>query len=255
MSNTNYNPEDYWSTVGQRIENRQGNDNVVAGDDEPYYRYKRQRFLELLKEIDFSQSSVLEVGSGPGGNLKVILDMHPKKLAGADISSQMVKLARSILPSTVEIVKTNGIELPFESGAFNIIFTSTVLQHNTDEKMLKSLMKDIARLKPKKIYFFERIENDIIGDELCLGRPVQYYADIMQSNNYILKSTSYSNIRVSYYVSGVIRKVFNKPSRKEGEPISKLSYFLQNITLSITKHLDTVFKSKKDLARLEFELN
>jgi hypothetical protein len=39
-----YNPETYWSRVGQEIEKRAG-DNVVAGDDNPYYRYKRSRFL------------------------------------------------------------------------------------------------------------------------------------------------------------------------------------------------------------------
>lgn len=255
MQERKYNPESYWSEVGLRIETREVNDNVVAGDDEPYYRYKRERFLQLLKEIDFFQASVLEVGCGPGGNLKEIFVLQPKKLVGADISSQMVKLAKKILPSSVELVKTNGTELPFESGTFDIIFTSTVLQHNTDETMLKSLMKEIARLSPKKIYFFERIENDIIGDDLCLGRPVQYYSDIMQSNNYVLKSVSFSNIRVSYYVSGIIRKVFNKPSRKEGEPITKFSRFLQMITLPVTRRLDLLFKSNKDLARMEFIQN
>ena len=39
-----YNPETYWSRVGQEIEKRAG-DNVIAGDNNPYYAYKRSKFL------------------------------------------------------------------------------------------------------------------------------------------------------------------------------------------------------------------
>lgn len=61
----NYHPEPYWSEVAQKIKTREGV-NVIAGDDEPYYRYKRKRFLKLLNSVDFAGKSVLEIGSGPG---------------------------------------------------------------------------------------------------------------------------------------------------------------------------------------------
>jgi len=252
MSNNVYKPEEYWTTVGERIEERTVSDNVVAGDDEPYYRYKRNEFLKLLNDINFEEKSVLEVGCGPGGNLKFLLNTKAQKLTGCDISSQMVKLASNNLPKHVEIVKTNGTEMPFEKKSFDVIFTATVLQHNTNEKMLIELMNEICKLEANEIYFFERIENKIKGDELCLGRPVDYYAKIMFDNGYRLKGAKFSNIRVSYYVSGTIRKLFNKSTRKEGEPISSISRVLQSLTLPFTKVLDKVFKSKKDLARLDF---
>ena len=43
-----YHPEPYWSEVADRIAER-GDKNVIAGDDEPYYRYKRAEFLEMLR--------------------------------------------------------------------------------------------------------------------------------------------------------------------------------------------------------------
>ncbi|MBC36107.1 MAG: hypothetical protein CL663_08720 [Bacteroidetes bacterium] len=70
---SSYHPEKYWSEVGSRIQEREQGKNVIAGDDEPFYRYKRVKFLKLLKEIDFDRKKVLEVGCGPGGNL---LEMH-----------------------------------------------------------------------------------------------------------------------------------------------------------------------------------
>ncbi|HEX5112263.1 MAG TPA: methyltransferase domain-containing protein, partial [Saprospiraceae bacterium] len=104
---SNYQPEPYWSDVAKRIKNRKGK-NVIAGDDEPYYRYKRKEFLRLLKEVDFKGKNVLEIGSGPGGNLKELLNLSPAQLTGADISNDMIELAKSNLPSHVSLVKTNG---------------------------------------------------------------------------------------------------------------------------------------------------
>src|SRR5688572_26110273 len=155
MKNT-YHPEEYWTNVGKRIASRDS-ENVIAGDDEPYYHYKRERFLELLHEVDFKGKSVLEIGCGPGGNLVEIKKRNPARLAGVDISAQMIELARKKLPSEVEIIKINGTELPFENKAFDIVFTATVLQHNTDVAMLRKIMDELCRVSAKHVYLFERI--------------------------------------------------------------------------------------------------
>jgi ubiquinone/menaquinone biosynthesis C-methylase UbiE len=250
-----YHPEKYWTEVGKRIASREEGQNVVAGDDEPYYRYKRERFLEMLNEVDFAQKSVLEIGSGPGGNLIEVAKKQPKRLVGADISAQMIDLARNKVPKNVELIKVNGLELPFEDKTFDIVFTATVLQHNTDETMLKALMKEISRVSRKQVFLFERIENEIIGDELCYGRPISYYSSVMQSEGFKLATESFINIRTSYYVSGAIRKGLNAKSRQEGEPLNGISVALQNLTLPFTKQLDKIFTSHKDIAKMEFVRN
>jgi len=85
-----YNPETYWSRVGQEIEKRAG-DNVLAGDDNPYYSYKRSRFLsQFLDTIDFQSKTIMELGFGPGGNLRHIATFHrPQLILGADISDDV----------------------------------------------------------------------------------------------------------------------------------------------------------------------
>lgn len=251
MSQNSYHPEEYWSEVAGRISSREGG-NVIAGDDEPYYRYKRERFLDLLNGVDFKGKSVLEIGCGPGGNLNTIWKMGPKRLVGVDISQNMTELARSNNDPAVEIIKINGTQLPFADGEFDIVFTATVLQHNTDEQMLLAIMKELARVSGDKVYLFERIENEIKGDELCYGRPVSYYANVLGKEGFELKSEQFINIRTSYYVSGGIRKMFNPGTRKEGEPMTKTAVALQNLSLPVTRVLDKVFTSRKDVARLEF---
>jgi len=247
-----YHPEPYWSEVAKRIKSRKG-ENVIAGDDEPFYRYKRKQFLKMLHAVDFNGKSILEIGSGPGGNLKEIWAQNPSRLVGADISLEMILIAQNHLSDKIELEKIDGTSLPFQNQEFNYVFTATVLQHNTNEEMLKKIMAELCRVSKEKVFLFERIESKIKGDDLCYGRPVGYYEGIMNQHSFELQSRSFINIRVSYFISGIIRKTFGKKGRTEGEPYRKSVIILQNITLPITKLLDKIFISKKDIARLEFK--
>ncbi|PPK87883.1 methyltransferase family protein [Neolewinella xylanilytica] len=252
MKKEPYHPEPYWSTVAQRIGSRSGK-NVIAGDDEPYYRYKRERFLEMLSTVDFNGKSVLEIGHGPGGNLKFIHDnFTPSSLAGVDISADMVRLAKSILPASVELTKINGTKLPFADRSVDIVFTATVLQHNTDEKMLIPLIKEISRISKSSVFIFERIDDPIAGDELCLGRPVSYYEAFFNDGGFQLVDVEYINIHASYLMAGAIRKGLNRKTREEGEPLNGFSLELQEILLPLSKKIDKILTKPRDLAKLAF---
>lgn len=245
-----YHPEEYWSEVAERIDAREDG-NVLAGDDSPFYRYKRKKFLSLLNEVPFKGKKVLEIGSGPGGNLLEVLKHKPAELNAADISNTMISIARkNVKNKDVHFTKINGRELPFENQCMDIVFSATVLQHNTDELMMQDLLREMCRVSRDKVILFERIEPTLMGDELCMGRPVDYYADICRKMGFEIDEVSFINIQVSYLVSGAIRKVLNSSARKEGQPLSKIAEFSQNISLPITSMLDKVFSSKRDLARI-----
>ncbi|MGZ5221305.1 MAG: class I SAM-dependent methyltransferase [Chitinophagaceae bacterium] len=248
-----YNPEAYWDNVAENIQSREDL-RIIAGDDEPYYRYKRRRFLELLNTIDFSGKTILEIGSGPGGNLDFISNKGCKKITGVDISRQMVSLSKDLLKGkNIDIIKTNGKELPFSDKAFDTVFTSTVLQHNTDEEQLKQLLKEICRVANDEVLLFERVESRIKGHASNVGRPVAYYENILKSNHFELVSSQSLPIQASYYVCGAIRKVLNPGSRKEGEPLNRLSVILEKITLPITSILDKLIPSNRDVMLLKFK--
>jgi tRNA G46 methylase TrmB len=88
-----YHPESYWSRVANEIKKR-GPQNCLAGDDNPFFRYKRQKFLaRFLSTIEFNSKVVLEVGPGPGGNLlQIVRTSRPRRVIGIDISSEMLDL-------------------------------------------------------------------------------------------------------------------------------------------------------------------
>lgn len=253
MANKEYHPEPYWSEVAKRIDSREDR-NVIAGDDEPYYHYKRQRTLEMLSTVNFKDKNVMELGPGPGGNLRELTKSNAKSLTGVDISDDMIALATKNLADTdVKLAKTDGKKIPFEDQHFDVAITVTVLQHNTNEEMLFNVIKEVCRVTKERVAIFERIDNPIAGDELCLGRPIKYYEDIFEQHGFKLVDTEFINIHTSWMMSGAIRRGLNSKSRQEGEPLNGLSLGLQKILLPFTKILDKVITSKRDLAKLEFE--
>ena len=108
-----YDIESYWSGVAVEIR-RRGTGNCVAGDDDPYYRYKRNKFLRrFLAALDVTGQRVLELGCGPGGNLLELARRAPASLVGIDISASMLALAGQNLEGcSVELKKTDGQRLP-----------------------------------------------------------------------------------------------------------------------------------------------
>lgn len=249
----NYHPEDYWSEVADRIHKREDG-NIVAGDDTPYYRYKRNRFLKMLRSIDFADKKVMEIGNGPGGNLAEVLKFDPTSLIGVDISDQMIELAKKNVQSEkLSFYKTDGTTIDYPDQSQDIVFSATVLQHNSDEEMMKAMFREMMRVSADKVIIFERIEKKLIGDDLCVGRPVDYYKEIATKEGFKLVSTEFINIQASYLVSGAIRKVFNPGSRKEGEQLNRLSILLQKMSLPVTKAFDKIFIVNRDLGKLVFE--
>ncbi len=249
----NYHPEPYWSKVANRIASREDK-NVIAGDDEPFYRYKRRKFLKMLDEVDFAGKTVLEVGHGPGGNLAYLYGKKPKKLVGADISQDMINLAtKNLEGKDIELVKTNGTKLPFEDNTFDIVMTVTVLQHNTNEQMLHQLIGEISRVAKSSVVIFEQTNVQLSGDELCHWRPVEYYQKVFAEHGLSMTQHQFINIYTSYLVCGAIRKGLNPSSREEGEKLNAASLLLENILLPVTSLTDKLVPKKHDLTKMVFE--
>jgi ubiquinone/menaquinone biosynthesis C-methylase UbiE len=250
-----YVPETYWDTVAGELQQRPGS-KFIAGDVDPFYIYKRKKFLRFFSSISFSSKKVIEIGPGPGGNLLEIYKQQPAHLTGADISGQMLDLCKlHIAGKNIELVKINGKDLCFEPGYFDIAITSTVLQHVTDDAMLSALIKDICRITKSDIYIFERIEKRYKKNNSNAGRTIEAYEDIFKKNNVSLHSTRFLNVYWSRLVCGIIRKIFNSSKRKEGASQTKASVFFQKLVLKITRLFDSWLPVKKDIAMLHFKKN
>ncbi|MBI5858957.1 MAG: class I SAM-dependent methyltransferase [Sphingobacteriales bacterium] len=245
-------PEPYWDAIAERVKKRSSH-SLLAGDEGPFYEYKRANFLKLLHSIEFENKTVLEVGSGPGSNLVEVYALDPKELFGVDISTKMIEISKNVIGKRkINLFKIDGRHLPFPDRKFDLSFTSTVLQHITDEKMLVELTANLCRVTQTDIYLFERVKKRKIKNESNTGRTIQEYETLFKSNFFYLTETRFLFTGISGFVCGGVRWLFNRCNRKEGEPETRFSVFLQRFALWFTKWMDKVFKAKGDLAMLHF---
>jgi len=248
-----YNPERYWSRVAEEL-NKRGK-NYLAGDDDPFHRYKRQKFLDqFLDQIDFQNKKILEVGFGPGGNLlHIAKHQNPKRIFGADISQAMRDIACRNLnryKNIIELHKINGCSLPFLDQSIDTTFSVTVLQHNTDGKMLRSLVGEMCRVTKDEVVIMEDVGDSErpCNDGSWIDRPVDFYKAMFSEFGYQMTSVDFLRLRITGWwynkvYERIYKRVFNN-SPKEGEPLPRSISMAIRIPMFLTRRLDNYFGNR-----------
>ncbi|MGD0378701.1 MAG: class I SAM-dependent methyltransferase [Acidimicrobiales bacterium] len=259
-----YDKDRHWSSVGDQIRGR-SDDNLLAGDDAPYYRYKADLFsTKFLPQVPIEGHSVLEVGCGAGRNLSGIASMHPGRLVGCDVASEMVALSRQRIGDAAEVVQVDGAHLPFSDKEFDVVTTVTVLQHNPDAARA-TLIEEICRVSGGEVFLFEDTSDTKPHDgarttaegdyQNFFGRPVKWYADACARHGFTLVDTQIQETFVSHLTFVLLSRFLDRGrTASEGEPFSKLHMAIEERTLPITRHLDRVVKfHKSELTLMHFE--
>jgi ubiquinone/menaquinone biosynthesis C-methylase UbiE len=90
----------------------------------------------LYRDIDFSNSTrLLELGCGVGAQTRVLLQRWPHlHITGVDVSAEQLSTAKSTLAAfleqkSVELVQSDGAQLPFDPGSFDSLFLCWILEH------------------------------------------------------------------------------------------------------------------------------
>jgi SAM-dependent methyltransferase len=249
-SNTSYNPERYWGDVARHISSR-GEANVLAGDDAPFFRYRRGKFVaEFLSHMDVTGRDVLELGCGPGGNIAELAKLSPRRLVGADISEQMVELARR--NTGCEIVKTNT-GLPFGDSTFDLAFTVTVLQHNMDDTV-GHLLREMARISRNSVVLCEDTFPVRRERYSYIRRPTAFYVRALAPHGFHLVERRFLRDRLSGFCSSIVRKTLN-PGTNEGAAKRPFSTRMERAAVRIFGPLDRFAALPTGLTMLRFMRN
>jgi pseudaminic acid biosynthesis-associated methylase len=89
-------------------------------------------------------NSALEVGCNVGGNLRWLVELlGAENVAGVDVNETALEVVRSELPGVDARVAT-ARDLPFDDDAFDLVFTTGVLIHQSPEE-LPRVMDEIVR--------------------------------------------------------------------------------------------------------------
>lgn len=105
----------------------------------------------VLKLVEDGAKSALDLGCGPGYWIHLFDGLN---YTGLDQSPGMLKLARELSPSA-EFIIGNGREAAsvLSGRTFDVIFTSSVLQHNRHFPDKEEVVKQIHTLLPERGHF------------------------------------------------------------------------------------------------------
>ncbi len=248
-----YDMGSYWSSVAQQIQQR-GPGHVIAGDDSPLYRSLRERFLKEFEALHFRDKVVLEVGCGPGGNLRIAAQHGPKLLIGCDVSGKMLELALENLrgiAKRIRLIQTNGSELPLEDQSVDDTFTVTVLNHVTDDVVLDQLVSEVCRVTRREIFLFEETSPIPRKQLSFVARTVPSYRAVFEKHGFVLTERKQIGKPIGSAACGLVRRLTN-PRHREGEPIKRLTCGIEAAILPITDPVDRFLQIRSGHTKMVF---
>lgn len=137
----------------------------------------RKKLLELKRQHRVSKVLDLGCGSGLWRNL-----FEGFGYIGADQNEAMIRVAKKRLPDDKFFV-SNGMDLVFDGGSFDVVFTAAVLQHNQNSDKVRVLAEIKRILRPGGFYICT--ENTFRKDnyELVFG-DVPYVDNLTDGYSY-----------------------------------------------------------------------
>ena len=131
--------EDILNRLGeQEIELNNVSRRDIAGVDEFHVRGAEVSH-ELASRISLDNSTVLDVGCGIGGPSRMLADDYNCQVTGVDLSHEYIRTAKGLsalvgLQDKTDYIRSNALELPFENGSFDVVWTQHV-QMNIRHKL------------------------------------------------------------------------------------------------------------------------
>ena len=110
----------------------------IAGVDEFHVR-GAEVSRELASRIKLDHSRVLDVGCGIGGPSRMLADEFNCQVTGIDLSHEYIRTAKGLsalvgLQDKTDYIWSNALDLPFENGSFDVVWTQHV-QMNVRHKL------------------------------------------------------------------------------------------------------------------------
>jgi len=114
-------------------------------DESQAGKFTSKMYKEFLRRLEGKTGKILDVGCGTG-NVLLQLAGEGRELYGADISENMVRVAREKLGTNASIAVANVEKLPFDSTFFDILICNASFHHYPSPE--KALAEMNRVLKP-----------------------------------------------------------------------------------------------------------
>ena len=101
----------------------------------------------MLTKLSNPGNAVLEVGCG-AGYLAIELAKRGRTVTGIDVSDRILKVARAHTVNGIEFLRVDGVELPFPTDSFHLVYSIEVFEHLHPDDALKHLREARRILRP-----------------------------------------------------------------------------------------------------------
>ncbi|WP_292518212.1 class I SAM-dependent methyltransferase [Methanoculleus sp.] len=217
---------------------------MIGGDDldHVYIDMSQKRSVSRAVRLE-PHSVVLDYGCGVGRwTLWFARQVH--HVVGVDISPNMVKAARLAADTAgihnAEHRVLDGMPLPFEDGAFDLVNAVWVLRYITDDNELARTVHEICRVvRPGgHVTFIERIaredpefrehESDFNGPTVY--RRWEQYRSLFEGCGMIVKESAISSASPLYWPYAMARDTLRR--RGLPDPLSPLTSLITSVSLA-----------------------
>lgn len=127
---------------------------------------RHDRLFKLISQKASPQSVIVDIGFGDGYLLKR-LSSRFTNIHGVDISASNIETTQKVIPSaTFHLVKDEV--LPFEDASVDILITSEVLEHMTDEELVNTRNEARRVLKQGGLWISTVPAREVLLDNACI---------------------------------------------------------------------------------------
>lgn len=131
-----------------------------------------RQLIEKLEQVLPANSVLLEIGSGPGTDWKILNESY--HVIGSDNSTEFLNHLIAEYQNG-EFLELDAITIKTDKK-FDGIYSNKVLQHLTDGELRKSIQRQVDILNPNGIICHSFWKGE--GDEVFKGLLVNYQTDI-----------------------------------------------------------------------------
>ena len=129
----------------------------IAGVDEFHVR-GAEISQELAREIGLDNSKVLDVGCGIGGPSRMLADDYNCRVTGIDLSHEFIRTASALselvgLQDKTDFIQASALELPFEDGSFDVVWTQHVQMNISDKAKFYSEINRVLSDRGTFVYY------------------------------------------------------------------------------------------------------
>jgi SAM-dependent methyltransferase len=159
---------------------------------------------EIAREINLSKARVLDVGCGIGGPARMIADEFNCNVTGIDMSHEFILAARQLselvgLRDKTQFLQGDALELPFEDGSFDVVWTQHVQMNISDKARFYSEIARVLTENGMFIYYdiFRKNSADVDYPVPWANDPSISFLGSILNMETILKNLGFTKVQTS----------------------------------------------------------